>query len=120
MTKITTYTVYNSDESDCIFGRGLSAVEAMHELLSYDVAGYRHEITGDAKQGWTLYAMSEKTGVGMYEVETSFAETEDEAMEEIASSVLRRQSGHIVAEPDEAFDKWNKDLAAELAASEEE
>lgn len=121
MSKITTYTVYNSDESDCIFGRGLSAVEAMHEVLSYDVANYRHEVTGNVKQGWTLHAMSEHAGVGMYEVGTSFAETEDEAMKEIALEVLARTpGGKIVAEPDDAFDKWNADLAAELEASEEE
>lgn len=120
MTKITTYTVYNSDESDCIFGRGLSAVEAMHEVLGYDVASYRHEVTGSAKQGWTLHAMSKHVGVGMYEVGTSFAETEDEAIKEIALEVLARTSGKIVAEPDEAFNKWNAELAAELEASEEE
>lgn len=38
---MTTYTVFNDHDSSEVYGRGLSATKAMHEILTYDGHDYR-------------------------------------------------------------------------------
>jgi hypothetical protein len=51
-----TYTVFDPQDTSRIYGRGLTAAQAMHEILTYD--GYRYEIRKTEYRGavcWDLY-----------------------------------------------------------------
>jgi hypothetical protein len=53
---MTTYTVFDANDSSRIYGRSLTAFEAMSKILTYD--GYRYEIRKSDFQGsvcWDLY-----------------------------------------------------------------
>jgi hypothetical protein len=91
---MTTYTVYRPF-SGAVLNQGLTAVEAMYELLTYD--GYRYEIRkGDFKGRacWDLWHSdgSENSPRGAFDmVKTaihSFEEDEDKALQDIAEQVI--------------------------------
>lgn len=91
---MTRYTVFNSNDSDEIYGRGLTAIEAMHEVLTYD--GYLYEIRSAKFHGARIYelwhsqysANSTMGGKLVKTVITSFASGRKAAIEDIAQQMI--------------------------------
>jgi hypothetical protein len=116
---MTTYTVFDGNESSKIYGRGLTAEEAMNEILTYD--GYRYEIVTSKFQGsvcWDLYHSvdSEASTRGARDfVKTgifSFIEDEARATHQIAERVIMAGWSRV---PDVMTDEAFDDMLAEVA-----
>ena len=126
---MTKYTVFDANDASNIFGRGLTAVEAMEVILTDD--GYRFEIRKSVfltSVCWDLYrsdGSANSTRGARDMVKTfvfSFIEDEAQAEQEIAKRVIEERSiedswrGLPCVMTDTAFDE----VMAEIAADEEE
>jgi hypothetical protein len=92
---MTTYTVFDGNDSSRLYGSGLTAEEAMSEILTYD--GYRYEIRKGEFKGlacWELWhsdSSENSTRGARHMVKTvafSLAEDEVTATREIAVEVI--------------------------------
>jgi hypothetical protein len=97
MTTVTTYTVYNPNDG-VVYARGLTAVEAMSEILTYD--GYRYEIRTAIYENLTFWELwhSDASGSSMRgashmrktRIYSAYPDATD-AAEEIAREVIAAQ-----------------------------
>ena len=120
---MTTYTVFDANESNNIYGRGLTAEQAMDEILTYD--GYRYEIQKSDFQGsvcWDLYHSDgsvASTRGACHMVKTvifSLIEDEVQATREIAERVIAAGWSRVPdVMTDEAFDAMLAEIAEDEA-----
>ena len=119
----TTYTVFDANDSSNIYGRGLTAVQAMNETLTDD--GYRYEIRKSEFQGavcWDLYhsdGSANSTRSARHMVKTfifSMIDDEAQAEQEIAErAIAAGWNGMPGVMTDEAFDAMLAQIAADDA-----
>jgi hypothetical protein len=120
---MTTYTVFDTNDSSNIYGRGLTAEHAMNEILTYD--GYRYEIRKSDFQGsvcWDLYhsdGSANSTRSARHLVKTgifSLIDDEARAEQEIAERVIAAGwTGLPDVMADEDFDAMLAQIAADEA-----
>ena len=120
---MTTYTVFDADDSSNIYGRGLTVEQAMDEILTYD--GYRYEIKKSDFHGsvcWDLYhsdGSAASTRGARHMVKTvifSLVEDEAQAMREIAEHVIAAGWNRVPdVMTDEAFDAMLAEIAKDEA-----
>jgi hypothetical protein len=113
---MTTYTVFDAQDSSRIFGRGLTAEQAMHEFLTYD--GYRYEIRKTATS-YDLYhsdGSENSTRSARHMVKTvvfSLLTAKSDAIKEIAERVVVAGWDGPEIMTDEAFDAVLVEIEAE-------
>lgn len=117
---MTTYTVFNTQDSSIIYGRGLTAVDAMDIMLSDD--GYRWEIRHE-DGCYHLYhsdGSANSTRGAAHMVETvifSVSDDKNAAENEIAEKVIAAGWSRLpTAMTDEDFAAMQAQIAAEDAA----
>ena len=122
---MTTYTVFDAEDSG-IARRGLSLLDAMDEMLTYD--GYEYEIRSDAP-GWGLWhsqgSRNSPRGLGqMVRCNGTYVLASDarDARNQIAEMVVSGRCGwshkRREAMTDEDFAAMQARIAAEIAESE--
>ncbi len=114
---MTSYTVFDANDSARIYGRGLTAVEAMGEILTYDTRQF--EIRAVEGGPYTRYVLWSKDLNSSWTrtVVSSLADTREEAEQEIAQQVIDAcWDRHPEAMLDGDFD----DMMARIAAENEE
>lgn len=121
---MTTYTVFDSSDFNRIYGRGLTAVQAMNEILTYD--GYRYEIRKSEFRGsvcWDLWhsdGSAASTRGARHMVKTvifSLIEDEAHARQEIAEAVIVAGWNGL---PEVMNDEDFKAMLAEITGQDEE
>jgi hypothetical protein len=116
------YTV--TDPSGSVIGRGLTAVEAAHKILSYD--GHEYILHGTPDGTWYLYvsrdSQNAEGGNGGFTTTygalgtliISFAESREAAWQDIAEQVIRAEwRDWPVAMDDDDYDELMEEAAGE-------
>lgn len=122
---MTTYTVYSAEHGS-VYGRNLTAEEAMSKLLTHD--GYRYEIRKGEYKGevcWELWhsdGSQNSTRGARHMVKTvtfSFEEDEADATQEIAEEVIKAGWSRMPeCMADEDYDAMQAEVAREQAEDE--
>jgi hypothetical protein len=111
---MTKFTVFHQDDSGHIYGRGLTAVEAMREILTYD--GRQFEIRSVEEKPYPHHDLWSKNLNSSWTktVVSSYADTRKEAEQEIAQKVIDAGwDRHPEAMLDADFDEMIARMAAE-------
>lgn len=117
---MTLYTVFDPNDSSVVYGRGLSSVEAMQQILWHD--GGKFEIRESQFQNEPCFDLWCKSLYGGWTktVVFSLAENFEAAEIEIARDVIDAGwNGHPEAMTDEQFDEMMAKFEADVADEEE-